>query len=61
MVAVISVNADPFLAFSGLTCHHLEDNRNRCFLVALCHQIVTRLNLEVATKRLLNQQVEIPG
>ena len=50
MVAVISVNAYSFLAFSDLTCH-LEEYRNRCFLVALCHMIVRRLNLEVATKR----------
>ena len=35
--------------------------RNRCFLVALCHMIVRRLNLEVATKRLLHQQVKYWG
>ena len=34
--------------------------RNRCFLVALCHLIVRRLNLEVATKRMPHQQVKIP-
>ena len=34
VVAVISVDAYPFLAFSDLTCH-LEDTGNRCFLVAL--------------------------
>ena len=33
---------------------------NRCFLVALCRLIVRRPNLEVATKRLLHQQVKIP-
>ena len=27
MVAVISVDAYPFLAFSDLTCCHLEDTR----------------------------------
>ena len=48
-----------FLTFSDLTCH-LED-RNRCFLVALCHLIVRRLKLEVATKRLLHQQVKNTG
>ena len=35
--------------------------RNRCFLVALCCLIVRRPNLEVATKRLLHQQVKIQG
>ena len=49
MVAVISVDAYPFLAFRDLTCHLY----NRCFLVALCHLIVGRLNSEVATKRFL--------
>ena len=32
-----------------------------CLLVALCRLIVKRPNLEVATKRLLHQQVKIPG
>ena len=32
---------------------------NRCFLVALCHLIGRRLNLEVAIKTLLHQQVKI--
>ena len=40
-----------FLAFSGLLSWGY---RNRCFLVALCRLIVRRLNLEVATKRLLH-------
>ena len=40
MVAVISVDAYPFLAFSDLTGHF--ENRNKCFLVALCHLIVRR-------------------
>ena len=31
---------------------------NTCFLVALCHLIVRIPNLEVATKRLLHQQVK---
>ena len=51
MVASISVDAYPFLAFSNLT-FHLED-KEIYFLVALCHLIVRRLNLEIATKRLL--------
>ena len=34
---------------------------NRFFLVALCCLIVRRMNLEVATKRLLHQLVKIPG
>ena len=57
MVAVISVDAYPFLAFSDLTCHIVYGSR--CFLVALCHLIVRRPNLEVAIKRLLHQQVKI--
>ena len=60
VVAVISIDAYPFLAFSDLTCH-LEDTGIGVFLVALCHLIVRRLNLEVVTKRLLHQQVKIPG
>ena len=59
MVAAISVDAYPLLAFSDLTCH-LEDT-GMCFLVALCCLIVKRSNLEVATKRLLHQQVKILG
>ena len=35
--------------------------RKRCFLVALCYLTVSTLNLEVATKRLLCQQVKILG
>ena len=54
VVAVISIDAYPFLAFSDLTCH-LEDTE-LCLLVALCHLTVRRPNLEVATKRLLHQQ-----
>ena len=60
MVAVTSADVYPFLAFSDLTCH-LQDTGIRCFLVALCHLIVRRSNLEVATKRLLHQHVKIPG
>ena len=52
MVAVISVDAYPFLTFSDLTCH-LEDTGS-CFLVALYCLIARRLNLEVAVKRLLS-------
>ena len=35
--------------------------RNSCFLVPLCCLIVTRPNLEVASKRLLHQQVKCQG
>ena len=48
VVAVISVDAYTFLAFSDLTCH-LEDAGIGVFW------------LHGATKRLLYQQVEIPG
>ena len=57
MVAVISVDAYSFLAFSDLT-YYLED-MEISFLVALCRQIVRRLNL--TTKWLLHQQVKILG
>ena len=60
MVAVISVDAYPFLVFSDLTCH-LEDKGMGVFMVALCRMIVRRLNLEVATKRLLHQRVKRLG
>ena len=51
MVAVISVDTYPFLAFSDLTCH-LEDTGIGVFWL---HCAVRRSNLEVATKRLLHQ------
>ena len=60
VVAVINVDAYPFLAFSDLICH-LEDTGMGVFMVALCLMIVRRPNLEVATKRLLHQQVKIFG
>ena len=47
MVAVISVDAYPFLAFSDLTCN-LDDTGIGVFWQLL---IVRRLDLEVATKR----------
>ena len=61
MVAVIGVGAYPF--FFGFLRPDLSPlgYGNRCFLVALCHLIVRRPNLEVATKQLLHQQVKIPG
>ena len=34
---------------------------SRCFLVALCHLVLWRTNLEVATKRFLHQQLKILG
>ena len=55
VVAVISVDVYLFL-----TCH-IWRYRNWCFLVALCRLIVRRPNLEVATKRLLHQQVKTRG
>ena len=60
VVPVISVDVYTFLAFSILTCH-IKDTRNRCFLVALCRLIVRWPNLELATKRLLCQQVKKQG
>ena len=42
MVAVISVDAYPFFAFSDLTCHP-EDTGIDVFLVVLCCLIVRRL------------------
>ena len=55
-----SVDAYPFLVFSDLTYPH-EDTIVGVFFVALCRLMVRRLNLEVLTKRLLHQQVKIPG
>ena len=60
VVAVISDDAYPFLAFTAMTCH-LEDIEIDIFLVAMSCLIVRRPNLEVATKRLLHQQVKILG
>ena len=62
-LTVISVNAYLFLAFSDLTFHLKETGIGvfLWFLVALYCQIVRRPNLEVATKRLLHQQVKILG
>ena len=56
VVAVISVDVYPFLAFSDLTCH-LEDTGIGVFWL----HCAAWPNLEVATKRLLHQQVKIPG
>ena len=58
--AVISVDVYLFLAFLR-SDQSPWGYRNRGFLVALCYLIVRRLNLEVATKRLLHQQVKIWG
>ena len=60
MVAVINVDAYPFLVFSYLTCLTLRI-RKRCFLIVLGHLIVRRPNLEVLTKKLFHQQVKILG
>ena len=59
VVAVISVDAYPFLAFPDLTCHR-EDTRIGVFWLQ-CRLIVRRPNLEVASKKLLHQQVKILG
>ena len=56
VVTVINVDAYLFLAFSDVT-YHLENKRIDVFQpVSLCHLVVRRLNLEVATTRL-----KIPG
>ena len=57
VVTVINVDAYPFLAFLDLICR-LKD---RCFMIALCRLTVMRPNVEVATERLVHQQVEMPG
>ena len=60
VVAVISLDTYLFFGFlrTGLSP---GGYKNKCFLVALCCLIVRRPNLEVVTKRLLHQQVKIPG
>ena len=58
MVAVISVGAYHFLAFSDVASL-LEGTGIGLFLVTLWRQILWRPNLEVATKRLLHQQVKV--
>ena len=60
MVAVISVDAYPFFDFFRPDLSPSVYG-NRFSLFALCCLIVRRLKLEVATKRLLHQQVKIPG
>ena len=52
--------AVPFFGFLRLDLSP-SGYENRCFLVTLSSLIVRRPNLEVATKRLLHQQVKIPG
>ena len=57
VVAVISIAAYPFLAFSDLTCH-FEDTRIGVF----CSPVLPdskETNLGVAIKRLLHQQIKI--
>ena len=58
-IAVVSVDAYLFLTFSD--CLSPWRYRNRCFVVVFCCLVVRRPNLEVAAKRLLHQQVKIPG
>ena len=60
MVDVIIVEADPFFGFLRSDLSLLGYGK-RCFLVALYRLVVRRPNLEVATKRLLHQQVKILG
>ena len=51
------------ILFFGFLRPHLSPwgYGNRCFLVALYHLMVRRSSLEVATKKLLHQQVKILG
>ena len=58
----VAVDAYAFSVFSDVTCH-LEDRgyRNKYFLVALCRLIVRTPSSEVATKRILHQQIKIQG
>ena len=49
MVAVISVDAYTFLAFSDLTCHLENAGIVVVFQVELCHLIIRTMNLEIAT------------
>ena len=60
VVAVISADAYPSFGFLRPELSHWVD-RNRCFLVALCHLIVRRPNFKVAAKGLHHQQVKLPG
>ena len=60
VVAVISVVDYHFFGFLRPDLSPLGYG-NRCFLVGLCHLIVRRLNLEVATKRFFLQQVKLLG
>ena len=55
---VVDVNVYLFLFFLDLT-YHFEEVEIGGFLAALCRLIVTGPNLEVATKRILYQQVKI--
>ena len=49
MVAVINIDAYPFMVFSDLTSH-VGDTGINCFLIALCCLIERGLNMEVVTK-----------
>ena len=61
MVPVINVDVYPFLTFSVRPDLPALGYRNRCFLVSIYRLIVRRPKLDVATKKLLHQQVEILG
>lgn len=54
VVTVMNVNAYPFLDLSDLAWHVKDTGIDRCFLIVLCHQVIWRQNLEVATKRPLH-------
>ena len=54
---MINVDLYPFLVFSGPTCHR-EDTEISVFWLDCAAIVVRRPNLEVATKKLLNQQVK---
>ena len=60
-VAMTSIDAYLFSAFSDLICHLKDTGISGFFLVTLFCLIVRRPNLEVATKRLLHQPVKILG
>ena len=62
VLALIKVDAYPFLVFRDLTSH-LKDMyfMDMYFVAPLWQLILRRPRLDVATKRLLHQQVKVPG
>ena len=61
VIVVIRFDAYPSLVFSDMACHLEGKGIDVCFLFAQCCLIVRRQNLEVVSKRLLHQLVEILG